>query len=153
MRGSINILIAEDNVDDLFLLQQAFKKAGVTHPLATVCDGLEAMAYLKGEGAYFDRAEYPFPQVMLLDLNMPRMNGFEVLERLRSDLQSSGLVVHVFSASARESDVQRAYDLGANSYVVKPTRLDELVAFVSALHEWHCFTSLPTQHKPTGVLA
>jgi CheY-like chemotaxis protein len=153
MRGRINILIAEDNADDLFLLKQAFKRAGVTHPLATVSDGLEALAYLKGEGTYGNRAEYPFPDVLLLDLNMPRMNGFEVLEWLRGDVHCGRLIVHVFSASARESDVQRAYDLRANSYVVKQTRLDELVAFIFALDKWHSFTSLPAPPETSGFLA
>jgi DNA-binding response OmpR family regulator len=79
---------------------------------------------------------------------MPRMNGFEVLEWARQDDQCRRLVVHVLTASPREADVQRAYELGANSYVIKPSRVDELVALVKALHQWHHFTALP--QKPAS---
>ncbi len=124
------------------------KKAGATSQLHIVSDGIEAVAYLKGDDAYGNRVTHPFPDILLLDLNMPRMKGFEVLEWLRHDPQCSRLVVHVFSASAREADVQRAYELGANSFVVKPGRFEGLVAFVAALHQWHRFTSFP--RRPIG---
>jgi CheY-like chemotaxis protein len=143
---ALNILVAEDSGDDVFLLEEALKRAGVSIRLQSVPDGMETLAYLKGEGAYGDRTIHPVPDVLLLDLNMPRMNGFEVLEWLRRDPQWSRLIVHVLTASPREADVQRSYDLGANSYVVKPTRIEELVAFVTALHQWHRFTVFP-QHS------
>jgi CheY-like chemotaxis protein len=146
-----NILIAEDNPDDLFILQEAFRKAGVKLRLHEVCDGAEIMAYLKGESPYSDRIQHPFPDVLLLDLNMPRMNGFETLEWLRQQEQFKRLVVHVFTASCREADVERAYNLGANSYILKPGRLDELVAFASALAQWHqflCLAPKPRMKKP-----
>lgn len=143
MNKPLNILIVDDNADDVFLLEQAFKRAGANSSLHTVHDGLEARTYLKGEGAFSDRNVHPLPDVVLLDLNMPRMNGFELLEWLRQDSGCSRQVVHVLTASSREADVQRAYDLGANSYIVKPSRMDELVAFVAALHQWHLFTVLP----------
>jgi CheY-like chemotaxis protein len=140
---SFNILVAEDNADDLFLLQEAFKRAGVHSGLQAVSDGVEALAYLKGEGVFMDRATHPFPDLLLLDINMPRMNGFEVLEWIRGDAQCNRLIVHVLTASSRELDIRRAYDLHANSYIVKPTRLDELVGFVTALGQWHRFISPP----------
>jgi CheY-like chemotaxis protein len=143
MSIALIILVADDNEDDAFLLQEAFKKAGVANRLLVVGDGLEAVAYLKGDGVYSDRAAHPYPDVLLLDLNMPRMNGFEVLEWLRKDSQCRRLVVHVLTASCRDEDVRRAYDLHANSYVMKPTRVDELVAFAATLHQWHRFTCLP----------
>jgi CheY-like chemotaxis protein len=138
----MNILLAEDNSDDVVLLEHAFKKAGVTSPLTAVTDGLEALDYLKGEGAFADRAAYPFPDVLLLDLNMPRKNGFEVLAWVRRDASCCRLMVHILTASPRESDAERAYALGANSYVVKPSRFDELVRFVGALGKWHEFVTL-----------
>lgn len=138
----LSILLAEDSPDDVLLLQHAFKKAGVAHRLEVVCDGIEAMEYLNGENAYADREQHPFPDVLLLDLNMPRMNGFEVLEQVRREPRYSGLMVHVLTASSREADVQRAYALGANSYVLKPSHMSDLVAFASALNQWHQFVCL-----------
>jgi len=145
MDAPLNILVAEDNEDDLFLLRQAFKKAEVPSRLQATCDGLETLSYLKGEGRFCDRTIYPFPDVLLLDLNMPRKNGFEVLEWLRQDPRCCQLITYVLSASSRDADVQRAYDLRANSYILKPSRLDELVAFVTALHTWQNFVRSPSQ--------
>ncbi|HEY0457152.1 MAG TPA: response regulator [Verrucomicrobiae bacterium] len=139
----MKILLAEDNPDDVFLMQQALKKAGVPILLHPVFDGLEVMAFLKAEAAAIERAPFSFPDLLLLDLNLPRANGFEVLEWIRQDDRCSRLTVHVLSASTRQLDVQRAYDLCANSYVIKPTRLDELLLFLQTLHHWHRFTALP----------
>ena len=153
MNSALKMMLAEDDSNDVFLIQQALKKADVLIRLNAVPDGLEALAYLKGEGAYADRAACPFPDVLLLDLNMPGMNGFEVLTWVRQDARYRRLIVHVFSASSREVDVERAYDLGANSYLVKPGRLDELVALVLAMHEWHRFTALPRMADDPSALA
>jgi CheY-like chemotaxis protein len=138
----MKILLAEDNADDVVLVQHAFKRAGAQSHLTAVTDGLEVLEYLKGEGAFANREAYPFPDVLLLDLNMPRKNGFEVLAWVRQDLRCTRLMVHVLTASPRDADVDRAYSLGANSYVVKPSRLDELVVFAAALHKWHGFVKL-----------
>lgn len=146
MNTPLTILLAEDNEDDVFLLQQAFRKAGVTSLLSVVHDGIEAREYLRGEGRFAQREEFPFPDLVLLDLNMPRMNGFEFLEWLRREEDYCRLVVHVLTASAREADVARIYRSHANSYVLKPSRVDDLVAFVNALHQWHRFVVLP--HHP-----
>jgi len=143
----LNILLAEDNPDDIFILREAFRKAGVKHLIHETCDGADAMAYLKGDGSYADRLQHPFPDLLLLDLNMPRMNGFEVLEWLRQDEQCRRLVVHVLTASCREADVEHAYQLGANSYLLKPGRMDELVALVTALEHWHQFLCLPSHRE------
>ena len=107
-----------------------------------VSDGLEAIEYLSGEGAFADRGAHPFPDILLLDLNMPRKNGFEVLQWIRADSRCARLMVHVLTASSLDEDIQRAYELHANSYAVKPTRLDELVAYVVALNQWHGFVRL-----------
>lgn len=147
----VTVLVAEDNADDLFLLRQAFTRAEVRVQFHAVCDGLEALAYLEGSGAFGDRQAYPAPDVLLLDLNMPRRNGFEVLEWIRRDPRWSRLLVHVFTASARAADVQRAYDLRANSFVVKPTRMDELITFVAALQAWHRFVVPAPASLPSGT--
>lgn len=137
MKPALNILLAEDNPDAIFLLSQAFRKAEWAPSFHSVCDGVEAIAYLEGSGVFEDREAHPFPDLMLLDLSMPRRNGFEVLEWIRRESAFPGLVVHVLSASARPADVRRAYELNANSYVVKPTSMKELVTFVLALRAWH----------------
>ena len=124
-------------------MQQAFDKAGVTSRLHVVRDGAEVLAYLKGEGEYADRSVFPAPDVLLLDVNMPQLNGFEVLAWVRQEPSYSRLMVHMLSGSSLEVDVQRSYDLRANSYVVKPNRVDDLIAFVSAFHILHRFVRLP----------
>ncbi|MEY4938583.1 MAG: hypothetical protein RIQ93_318 [Verrucomicrobiota bacterium] len=130
------ILLAEDNPDDVFLLVQAFRRAGMTLPFATLTDGWEVIEYFSRTGIYAGQPPQEV-DILLLDLNMPRRNGLEVLEWLRQQPQWRTLLVHVLSASSREEDVTRAYELGANSYLVKPSRLDELVTLVTSLQAWH----------------
>ncbi len=139
----LTILLAEDNEDEATLFQMAMEKANVPAQLQTVRDGEKAISYLKGEGTYADRTAHPIPDILLLDLNMPRVNGFEVLEWVRDHAPYQNLIVYVLSASSREVDVQRVYDLHANSYVRKPGRMDDLTAFVHALVTWHKFICPP----------
>lgn len=139
----MNILVVEDNADDIVLLEHAFRKSGPASRLNSVSDGLEALDYLQGLGGFADRETHPFPDLLLLDLNMPRMNGFELLQRLRGDSRCSRLMVHVLTASSLQADVERAYELHANSYTVKPSRFDELVGFVTTLHQWHGYVKRP----------
>lgn len=120
------ILVAEDNEDDLFLLQHACDRAGFRNPLHAVRDGEQALAYLRGEGAYADRAKYPFPVLVLLDIKMPGMSGLEVLSTIRLDSRFKRLVVIVLSSSKEEKDINRAFDLQANSYLVKPDRAEAM---------------------------
>lgn len=141
----MNILLAEDHEDDVLLLRQAFAKAAVTSRLHVVNDGVDAVNYLNAQGKYGDRSVFPFPDLVLLDLNLPCRNGFEMLEWIRQQPWCSGLIVHVISSSTRATDVTKAYTLGANSYVVKPSRVEELIAFAKALHDWHRFVRLPSE--------
>ena len=130
------ILVAEDDAADAFFLQRAFAKAGVPSTLHFVRDGQEAVDYLHGEGKFSDRKEYPVPHLLLLDLKMPRLSGFQVLDWLRQQPNLKRLPVIVFSSSDESQDVNRAYDLGANSYLVKPHALEDLVELVDRLKKY-----------------
>ncbi len=130
------ILLVDDSDNDGTLMRIVFERAGLVWPLQYARDGMEAIAYLRGDGAYGDRLRFPLPTVMLLDLNMPRKNGFEVLEWLREQPLLRRLPAYVLSASSRVEDVQRAYDLGARAYLVKPAKLDGLTHLAKCLQAW-----------------
>lgn len=129
-------LLAEDSESDVFLMQRAFSASGIPNPVKVVSDGEEAIAYLAGEGRFSNRQEFPLPAVVLLDLNMPRKNGFEVLEWMRSQPTMKRIVVIILTASNRGLDADRAYDLGANFYLTKPSKYEDLVKMGKCLCEW-----------------
>lgn len=136
MNDKQTILLVDDSENDLALMRIAFKEAGYNSPLQEVHNGEEAIAYLKGDGPYSDRDKFPLLTVMLLDLNMPMKNGFDVLTWVRTQPALKRLSIIVLSASMRIEDVERAYDLGANSFLVKPTDLNELVNMLRVLRDW-----------------
>ena len=137
------ILLVEDDESSAMLMRTVFTRVGFETPLQLAGDGVEAIAYLSGDGVYGDRAKYPLPTVMLLDLNMPRKNGFEVLEWIRQQPAFKKLHVYVLSASSQTEDIQRCYNLGASTYLVKPTNLDGL------MHQARCIiTWLRLSHFP-----
>ncbi len=136
MNETQTILLVDDSPNDLLLMSQAFKKAGFNNPLKTVRNGEDVVAYLEGRGEYEDRAAYPLPIVMLLDLNMPKMNGFEVLSWVRGHPAIGRIMLIVLTASMRIEDVERAFDLGANSFLVKPASMRDLVAMIGCLRDW-----------------
>jgi CheY-like chemotaxis protein len=115
------LLIAEDDDNDVFFLQHAFKEANVQNPLQIVHDGQETVDYLAGVGKFSDRTKFPLPYLLILDLKMPRMTGLEVLQWLQDQPELRCLPVIVLSSSAHRLDIERAYDLGANAFVVKPS--------------------------------
>ena len=127
------ILLIEDNPDDVELVTHAFRKAEIPNPLIVVDDGDKAIDYLKSRAAYSDRAKYPLPGLILLDLKLPRRSGFEVLEAIRAIEETRRTPVVVLTSSNQETDIERAYDVGANSYLVKPIGRDALVKMVGAL--------------------
>lgn len=127
------LLLVEDDPNDVMLFRRAKDKAKLANPLQVVSDGEMAIAYLRGEGHYADRAAYPFPTLMLLDLKLPRKSGLEVLEWLRQAQGIHRLPVVVMTSSKESADVGKVYDLGANSYLVKPVAFDTLLAMVRAL--------------------
>jgi CheY-like chemotaxis protein len=118
--------LVEDNEDDVFLMNRAFKSAQITNPLQVVDDGREAVAYLGGAGKFADRESYPVPAVVFLDLKLPFLSGHDVLAWIRRRKDLDSLVVIVLTSSNEASDLSRSYALGANSYVVKPPAPDQL---------------------------
>jgi CheY-like chemotaxis protein len=128
------VLLVEDNPDDAFLMKAAWRNAGIRNRLFVVEDGEQALAYLNGDGEYSDREKHPFPVAVFLDLKLPRIDGMDVLAAIRANAQLRHLHVDVLSASARTADVEKALGLGANSYLVKPSRVEELVEMLSAWH-------------------
>jgi CheY-like chemotaxis protein len=110
-------LIAEDERDSQFLVKRAFLKAGLDVPIHFAPDGVETLEYLRGEGKFKNRSDFPFPALLLLDFNMPRMNGLEVLKELREDARLKKLVVIMLSSSVDERQIAKAFELGVNSYV------------------------------------
>ena len=127
------ILLAEDDPNDVLLVQRAMQKLNFAAPLQVVRDGEEALAYLSGQDAYGDRESYPLPALMLLDLKMPRRSGFEVLQWLRGQNGLKRLPVVVLTSSNQASDINKAFDLGANSYLVKPGGFDSLLELMKGL--------------------
>ena len=114
------ILLVEDNEDDVFLTERAFAQAGCTNLLRVVMDGEEAVNYLAGEGKFADRAEHPFPSLILLDLKLPYRSGLEILSWMRSNGILGKTTVAVLTSSNEPNDLKRAYELGTNTYLVKP---------------------------------
>ena len=132
MREKI-ILLVEDNPDDIELTQRAFRKSRVANRIVVVQDGAEALDYLFCEGAYADRNIHESPSVILLDLKLPKVDGLEVLRRLRADPRTRLLPVVILTSSREQQDLIDGYALGANSYIVKPVDFDKFTEAVEQL--------------------
>jgi len=143
------ILLAEDLENDVLLIRHALVKAGVKNPFHVVRDGEECLAYLHGTGKYASRDEFPLPDLLLLDLKMPKVDGFEVLAEVRSNKDFSALRIIVLTSSDQVYDVNKAYDLGANSFLVKPLDFENLTALVRTLSAFWLQTSKsPSMQRP-----
>jgi len=129
------ILLVEDNDDDIHIVERALKHAQAKSPPMVVRDGRAAVAHLSRSLTCDPKG---LPQLLLLDIQMPGMDGFEVLRWVRSKSPLAGLAVVMFSASAQSQDVARAYELGANSYLQKPGTLDETVQLLASVHNYWC---------------
>jgi CheY-like chemotaxis protein len=145
MSGALRtILLVEDERNDVFLLQYAFDTAGIANPLQVVEDGQQAVEYLAGIGKYGDRAQYPMPCLVLLDLKLPVKTGHDVLRWIQQQPDLQLLIVIVLSSSREEDDVNAAYTLGARSYLVKPLSLSERLEVAKAIkHYWLKLSALP----------
>ena len=147
MMGHATVLLAEDDPDDVLLTQIAFEKARLANPLQVVRDGEEAIAYISGEGKYADRDRYPIPILVLLDLKMPKVNGFQVLEWLKNHPELGHLPVAIMTSSDEDPDIARAYALGADSYLIKPPDARALLALVQRLHAYWLIVNEPLAHQ------
>ena len=135
------ILMAEDNQDDILITERAWKRAQIKNPLHIVRDGEEAIEFLYKKGPYKNA---PTPSLMLLDLKMPRMNGFEVLSKLKSDNRCKKMPIIVLTTSPREKDIDRAYELGCNSYICKPVNFENFIKAVIEIHQyWLILCKIP----------
>jgi DNA-binding response OmpR family regulator len=127
------ILIVDDNEDDRFMLKRAMTAAGLRHLVREVEDGEQAVNYFKGIAPFEDRVGSPPPVLVLLDLKMPKLHGHDVLAWIRQQAAWCGVVVIVFTSSKEPADIGRAYELGANAYLIKPSSLTELVESTRAI--------------------
>jgi CheY-like chemotaxis protein len=138
------LLLVEDNPDDVALIWRAIDKAELKNPLRVVRDGEHAIEYLSGHGIYADRSQYPIPALMLLDLKLPRKSGFEVLRWLGDHPELRSILVVAMSSCRAQIDIDRAYELGIHSYLVKPRRWEEMVDLIRTLADyWIKFNAKP----------
>lgn len=131
------VLLVEDNPADILLMKRAFRQESLAHiPLQIVQDGDAAVAYLSGQGDYADRNRYPLPVVVLLDLKLPRRSGHEVLAWLKQQPELKRLPVIIFTSSRQSVDVNLAYEIGANSYLVKPVKFMDLIQMMQNFNQY-----------------
>lgn len=140
------VLLVEDNDNDVFFMRRAFRNAAITNPMVVVQDGQSAINYLDGQGDYSDRAQYPMPGLVLLDIKLPLRTGFEVLHWIRLDSRLKSLIVVILTSSAETIDIDAAYRLGANSYLVKPPSSAALLDLTKNLKLYW----LETNRSPTS---
>jgi len=141
----VEILLVEDNPGDVRLTQEAFKDGKMLNKLHVVEDGMEALAFLKREGKYTD---VPRPELILLDLNLPRKDGRDVLAEIKADRDLKRIPVVILTTSRSEEDILRSYDLNANCYITKPLELDKFIEIVKSIEDfWLTIVKLPTEGK------
>lgn len=149
-KSAFTVLLVEDDPDDVFFLRDAFKKTGMPDALRVVRDGEEAVAYLLGQAAYADRTLHPQPALVLLDLKLPRKSGLEVLEWRRGRPELMRVPVIVLTSSQSEDDMNKAYEFGANSFLVKPISSDAQLDMVKAIQGyWIALNKVP-KGPPAG---
>jgi two-component system response regulator len=145
--NAIEILLVEDNPRDAELTIRALKKHNLANKLFHVADGVEALDYLFGRGKYAERNTKDLPKVILLDLKLPRINGLEVLRALKADEHTMSIPIVVVTSSAEDPDVRTAYQLGANSYVIKPVQFDAFIDAMTKLGIYWLMINHPTNRK------
>ena len=135
--NDIEILLVEDNESDAEMTIRALQKNNLANKLLHVADGAAAVDFLFAKGEYESRKDEKLPKLILLDLKMPRLNGIQVLQKIRADERTKRIPVVVLTSSKEDPDIKNCYDMGANSYVVKPVLFDEFQTAISSLgHFW-----------------
>lgn len=146
MKRPINILYADDDEDDRMLTRDALRESRLANTLFTVHDGEELVDFLKHRGKFADEAKAPRPDIILLDLQMPRKNGREALEEIKKDPELRRIPVVILTTSKSEEDIVRTYDLGASSYITKPVTFGSMVEIVRGLGRyWFEIVTLPEE--------
>ncbi len=130
------ILLVEDNVDDIDLTLRAFHKSKLANEIVVISDGAEALDYVFSRGKYSAKTPEPLPGLILLDINLPKMNGFEILDQMRSNPKTKYIPVVILSSSNEENDIAKSYESGANSYVKKPVNFKEFMEAVNKLGQY-----------------
>jgi CheY-like chemotaxis protein len=147
------ILLAEDDEDYVVLIKKVFEQAHIPNPVHVVWNGEEAIAYLKGQGKYSNRDEFPLPDIFLLDLKMPRINGFEVLKWVRQQPTLAAMRILVLTSSDQIRDVNEAYQLGANSFLVKPFDFEDFTHLSRLIADfWFKASRTPETPRPPNAL-
>jgi CheY-like chemotaxis protein len=147
MPRNTHILIGEDSPGELFVYEQALRKVGITR-YTFVNTGTEIIEYLQAKGEFSNRQKYPFPEWLLLDVRLPRMDGFEVLEWLYNHKECRIIPTIAFSDTDRDEDVRRAYAWGVNAYFVKPTGLQHMVDIIALIDHFWKIAMSPIVHPP-----
>lgn len=136
MNSTTLLLLVEDEPHSVYFFEHIARKLKIPNPLRVVKNGQEALDYFNGVGAFADRQQNPLPGLILLDLKMPHVTGFEVLRQIRANSAWRAIVVIVLTSSASHADIAKAYELGANAYLVKPLELEELEALIKAVRDF-----------------
>ena len=143
-RHPISILIADDDADDRMLIEDAFEENGISNQIHFVEDGEQLLAFLRREGGFADRANEPLPRLILLDLNMPKVDGRTALAAIKEDPALNQIPVVILTTSRADTDISKAYALGVNSFISKPLSFDGLVSIVNAIGKyWIDTVALP----------
>ena len=144
----IDILLAEDNEADVKITLRAFKKAKLQNNIYVVNNGQEALDFIYHQGKYQHKKEFPRPDLILLDINMPRIGGFQVLEKLKADAQYSFIPIIMLTSSKNDEDIVKSYSSGAASYIPKPVDYNRFVELIDGFNfYWHIINKLPNDKR------
>lgn len=146
----IDILLVEDNENDAELTIRALKRNNLINGLVHLKDGEQALNFIFAEGEYADRSPEEKPRVVVLDINMPRVSGIEVLQRLKADERTKYIPVVILTSSKEDPDIKTCYSLGVNSYVVKPVEFEEFVKAISTLGLFWMIVNQPPRISPSS---